>query len=227
MKESKRAATTSLSAVGAAPHLPRARGGVPGAGERLLLLLLRGATGRRSPGRTERRTSSQVRRAMPPHSARRGAATRRAGRDGGHPPARAGGARRRLSRRGAWRRALQHRRHRRSGPRAFRRSPRLQLRRHSCTVMPSSSARRRNGSSGCWFRGISHESVRLFEAAARQEFTMPLRLDDAEELAWFVRQRRTLDGGRRRRRLPAIQERRSAVSRTPIPSDVSVVEEGG
>jgi hypothetical protein len=39
------------------------------------------------------------------------------------------------------------------------------------------------------------ESVSLFEAAARQELATPLRLDDANELAWFFRQRRTLDGG--------------------------------
>ena len=39
------------------------------------------------------------------------------------------------------------------------------------------------------------ESAPLFEAAARQELAMPLRLDDANELAWFFRQRRRLDGG--------------------------------
>lgn len=39
------------------------------------------------------------------------------------------------------------------------------------------------------------ESAPLFEAAARQELAMPLRLDDANELAWFFRQRRTMDGG--------------------------------
>jgi hypothetical protein len=39
------------------------------------------------------------------------------------------------------------------------------------------------------------ESAPLFEAAARQELAMPLRLNDADELAWFFRQRRTLDNG--------------------------------
>lgn len=34
-----------------------------------------------------------------------------------------------------------------------------------------------------------------FEAAARQELGTPLRLEDAEELAWFFRQRRVLDSG--------------------------------
>ena len=36
----------------------------------------------------------------------------------------------------------------------------------------------------------------LFEAAARQELGMPLRLDEADELAWFFRQRRMVDDGR-------------------------------
>jgi len=39
------------------------------------------------------------------------------------------------------------------------------------------------------------ESAALFEAAARQELAMPLRLDDANELAWFFRQRRSFDNG--------------------------------
>ena len=37
------------------------------------------------------------------------------------------------------------------------------------------------------------ESAPVFEAAARQELAMPLRLDDANELGWFFRQRRMLD----------------------------------
>jgi hypothetical protein len=53
------------------------------------------------------------------------------------------------------------------------------------------------------------ESTSLFEAAARQELGMPLRLDDVNELAWFFRQRRTADGGGR----IADPERFRAVSR--------------
>jgi hypothetical protein len=34
-----------------------------------------------------------------------------------------------------------------------------------------------------------------FEAAARQELAMPLRLGDVEELGWYFRQRRKVDGG--------------------------------
>jgi len=41
------------------------------------------------------------------------------------------------------------------------------------------------------------KSTPLFEAGARQELGMPLRLDDANELAWFFRQRRAADGGGR------------------------------
>lgn len=39
------------------------------------------------------------------------------------------------------------------------------------------------------------ESAPLFDAAARQELAMPLRLGDVNELAWFFRQRRTVDRG--------------------------------
>jgi hypothetical protein len=40
-----------------------------------------------------------------------------------------------------------------------------------------------------------NEAAPAFEAAARQELAMPLRLGDVEELGWYFRQRRKVDSG--------------------------------
>lgn len=69
------------------------------------------------------------------------------------------------------------------------------------------------------------EFLLLFEAVAPQELAMPRRRGDADEIAWFFRQRRTLDGGGAVDDPQRFRSARSPASRAPILSDVSVVEE--
>ena len=94
-----------------------------------LLLLLRAAeAGSGSPQRSRGRAAAEVSRDLPRPGARGGAAARGGGRARGRPLPRARAPRRVVPGSRPRRSHLQHRRHRRSGPRPLRRPSRLQLR---------------------------------------------------------------------------------------------------